>query len=184
MQTRLPESSFQRRSNNSRDKSVNNCELNSGEGGDDSSYNSQPIRPTSDDPNDMAPRTSDHLLLHRRNLAVPLGVFTMVYSRKQWRHAEFLVNCFWCRWISEYVPTLQQRHKRLLNRRDLGVNDLVLVVDNTVPRCPWLLGRITKVFSGEDSRVRFAQVRTKNSRLVSTVTKLCLFKESTLRRVS
>ena len=35
---RLPESSFQRRSNNSRDMSVNSCELNQEEDGDDSSF--------------------------------------------------------------------------------------------------------------------------------------------------
>lgn len=36
--TQLPESSFQRRSNNSRDMSVNSCELNPEEEGDDSSF--------------------------------------------------------------------------------------------------------------------------------------------------
>ena len=35
---RLPESSFQRRSNNSRDMTVNSCELNQEEDGDDSSF--------------------------------------------------------------------------------------------------------------------------------------------------
>ena len=59
------------------------------------------------------------------------------------------------------------------------MNDLVLVVDNTVPRCRWLLGRVTKVFPGEDSRVRTAEVKTKNSRLVRPVSKLCLLEEAT-----
>ena len=36
--SRLPESSFQRRSNNSRDMSVSSCELNQEEDGDDSSF--------------------------------------------------------------------------------------------------------------------------------------------------
>ena len=143
--------------------------------------NSRPICSSSDDPKDMEPLTPNHLLLQRRNLFVPPGIFAKedVYSRKQWRHAQFIANCFWCRWVREYVPMLQHRHKWLLNRRNLAVNDLVLVVDNTLPRCRWLLGRVTKVFPGEDARVRTAKVKTKTSRLVRPVTKLCLLEEAT-----
>ena len=82
------------------------------------------------------------------------------------------------RWVLEYVPTLQQRHKWLLNKRNLAVNDLVLVVDKTVPRSRWLLGRVTKVFPGEDSRVRTAEVKAKDSSLTRPVTKLCLLEEA------
>ncbi|XP_068741884.1 uncharacterized protein [Montipora capricornis] len=134
-----------------------------------------------DDPNDLEPLTPNHLLLQRRNLFVPPGVFAKedLYSRKQWRHAQFIADCFWSRWIREYVPTLQQRHKWLLSKRNLAVNDLVLVVDNTVPRSRWLLGRVTRVFPGEDLCVRTAEVKTKSSRLVRPVTKLCLLEEAT-----
>ena len=126
--------------------------------------NSRPISPASDDPSDMEPLTPNHLLLQRRNLAMPPGVFAKeeLYSRKQWRHTQFLANCFWSRWVLEYAPTLQQRHKWLLNKRNLAVNDLVLVVDKTVPRSRWLLGCVTKVFPGEDSRVRTAEVKTRS----------------------
>ena len=143
--------------------------------------NSRPICPSSDDPNDLEPLTPNHLLLQRRNLFIPPGVFAKedLYSRKQWRHAQFIADCFWSRWIREYVPTLQQRSKWLLNKRNLAVNDLVLVVDNNLPRCRWLLGRVTKVFPGEDSHVRTAEVKTKNSRLVRPLTKLCLLEEAT-----
>ncbi|XP_068739665.1 uncharacterized protein [Montipora capricornis] len=143
--------------------------------------NSRPICPSSDDPNDLEPLTPNHLILQRRNLFVPPGVFAKedLYSRKQWRHAQFIADCFWSRWIREYVPTLQQRHKWLLSKRNLAVNDLVLVVDNTVPRSRWLLGRVTRVFPGEDLCVRTAEVKTKSSRLVRPVTKLCLLEEAT-----
>ena len=74
---------------------------------------------------------------------------------------------------------LQHRHKWLLNKQNLAVNDLVLVVDNTVPRCRWLLGRMTKVFPGEDAHVHTSEVKTKTLRLVQPVTKLCLLEEAT-----
>ena len=142
--------------------------------------NSRPICPASDDPNDLDPLTPNHFLLQRQNLLVPPGVFSSqeLFSRKQWRHAQFLTNCFWSRWIREYVLTLQRRHKWLLNRRNLAVNDLVLVVDNTAPRCRWLLGRVMKVFPGEDARVRSAEVKTKHSKLIRPITKLCLLEEA------
>ena len=63
--------------------------------------NSRPICSFSDDPNDMEPLTPNHLLLQRRNLFVPPGIFPKedVYSRKQWRQAQFIANCFWSRWV-------------------------------------------------------------------------------------
>ena len=59
------------------------------------------------------------------------------------------------------------------------MNDLVLVVDKAVPRSGWLLGRVTQVFPGEDSRVRTAAEKTKDSSLTRPVTKLCLLEEAT-----
>ncbi|XP_068675580.1 uncharacterized protein [Montipora foliosa] len=142
--------------------------------------NSRPMCPASDDPNDMEARTPNHLLLQRRNLVVPPGVFTKeeLYTRKQWRHAQFLADCFWSRWLREYVPTLQHRHKWLLKKRNLAFNDLILIVDNSVPRCLWMLGRVTRVFPGQDAFVLTAEVKTKNSVLVRPVTKLCLLEEA------
>ena len=61
------------------------------------------------------------------------------------------------------------------------MNDLVLVVDKAVPRSRWLRGRVTKVFPGEDSRVRTAEVKTKDSSLTRSVTKLSLLEEAALR---
>ena len=103
--------------------------------------NSRPLCPSSDDPSDLEPLTPNHLLLQRQNLCVPPGVFVQQesYSRKQWRRSQFLANCVWQRWLREYLPTLQQRQKWVLNRRNLSVNDLVLVVDKNSPRgkCYW-----------------------------------------------
>ena len=46
--------------------------------------NSRPICQASDDLNDMEPLTPNHLLLQRRNLAIPQGIFAKreLYSRK------------------------------------------------------------------------------------------------------
>ena len=68
--------------------------------------NSRPLTPVSDDPNDYEPLTPSHFLLQRQNVALPPW-----NTRKQWRRAQFLADCFWKRWIREYIPTLQQRQK-------------------------------------------------------------------------
>ena len=84
-----------------------------------------------------------------KNLALPPGLFVSedLYQRKQWRQAQFLADCFWKRWMREYIPTLQQRHKWVREKGNLAIGDLVLVVDDNSPRGRWLLGRVFKTFS-------------------------------------
>ena len=79
--------------------------------------------------------------------------------------------------MKEYLPMLQERQKWIRERRNLKVNDLVLVVDKTIPRGRWLLGRCMKVFPGRDGRVRTAEIKTKESSLIRPISKLCLLEE-------
>lgn len=143
--------------------------------------NKRPLCPSSDDPNDFEPLTPNHFLLLRPNPTPPPGTFSNddLYSRKHWRHAQFLANHFWTRWVKEYVPMLQQRQKWTTVKRDLKINNLVLITDSTEPRCKWLLGRVTKVFPGRDNHVPAAELKTRNSTLVRPITKLCLLEQST-----
>ena len=101
-----------------------------------------------------------------------------LHSRKQRRRAQFLANCFWTRWMKEYLPMLQERQKWIGERRNLEVDDLVLVVDKNIPRGRWLLGRCMKVFPGRDGRVRTAEIKTKESSLIRPISKLCLLEEA------
>ena len=102
--------------------------------------------PSSDDPNDWEPITPSHLLQQRQGMSLPPGDFQDgdLYSRKQWRRGQILSNHFWARWLREYLPLLQERKKWVLKRRNLAVNDLVLVVTENAPRGHWLLGRVTR----------------------------------------
>lgn len=74
--------------------------------------NSRPLTPSSDNPSDFEPLTPSHFLLQQRNLALPAGLFVSedLYRTKQWRQAEFLADCFWKKWMQEYIPALQQCH--------------------------------------------------------------------------
>ncbi|CAB4036597.1 Hypothetical predicted protein [Paramuricea clavata] len=117
--------------------------------------NTRPLCPSSDDPKDMEALTPSHF-----------------------QTAQVLANQFWARWVREYLPILQVRKKWLVSKRNLQVNDLVLVVDSTQPRSHWNLGRVTKVFPGTDGLVRTAEVKTQSSLLVRPIAKLCLLEET------
>ena len=58
------------------------------------------------------PLTPNHLLTSKTEVVLPPpGCFERLdfYSRKRWRHVQFLANQFWIRWRSEYSSQFQQR---------------------------------------------------------------------------
>ena len=57
--------------------------------------NGRALTANSDDPNDLEPLTPAHLLMQRKIICLPPGVFekTDIY-RKKWREVQFLANLF------------------------------------------------------------------------------------------
>ena len=136
--------------------------------------NGRPITKVSDDPRDPEALTPNHFLLLRSGPTVPPGVFVKgdMYSRRRWRQVQYLADVFWRRWLREYLPALQERQKWRSGRRNLMQNDVVLVVDESVPRSSWPLGRIIEVYPNKrDGFVR-------SSVLVRPVDKLVLLEAS------
>ena len=131
----------------------------------ESLLNSRPLTHVSVDPHDLEPITPNHFLIGRNSPNVPPDVFDKrdLCSRKRWRQAQTLTDHFWRRWLREYVPNLTERKIWQRKRqRDIRIGDLVLVVDENVPRGRWNLGRVIKTFPGDDDLVRAADVQTKN----------------------
>ena len=132
--------------------------------------NGQPITKVSDDPNDFEALTPNHLLLLRTGASFPPGLFnkTDYCVRRRWRQVQY-------RWLKEYLPTLQQCQRWHSSRRNHQMNDVVLIVDNNLPRNLWLLGRVVEVHkSSQDGRVRSVKVKTKSSVLERPKDKLVL----------
>ena len=75
--------------------------------------NGRPLTPSSDSPAYLEALTPNHLLLFRPNNIMPPGVFSEddMYCRRRWRQIQYLSNVLWKRWLSEYLPTLQERQK-------------------------------------------------------------------------
>jgi len=137
--------------------------------------NSRPITSVSDDPKDSSPLTPNHLLTLRGSSSLPSGHFEFrdIY-RRRWKQAQYLADLFWKRWLREYLPALQCRHRWQTVTRNFAPGDIVIVKDETTPRSIWPLGRIIEVYPGDDGLVRSVRVRTAASTLSRPITKICL----------
>ncbi|XP_071504209.1 uncharacterized protein [Diadema antillarum] len=142
----------------------------------ESILNARPLTQLNLDPNDDEPLTPNHLLIMRKGSSLPPGVFDQkdAYGRRRWRQVQYLASVFWKRWQREYLLLLQERQKWNAPRRNLAVNDLVLVADEITPRGQWPLGKVVEVYPGKDGHVRQAQVRVGTRFFKRPIAKLCL----------
>lgn len=101
--------------------------------------NNRPFTSVSNDPNDLEPLTPNHLLQLKGQPVMSPGRFKTddVYSRRRWRQVQYIAHLFWRRWISEYLPKMQEKCKWQQTQRNFSLGDLVVIVDDT-----WLMGRI------------------------------------------
>ena len=108
------------------------------------------------------PLTANHLLLQQKAVHVlPPGVFVREdkFARRMWRQAQVLADHFWKRWLREYVSGLQERQKRQRPRRNAEIGDLVLIVDDFLPRGQLGMGRVIKAVPRRDGLVRAVVVK-------------------------
>ncbi len=141
----------------------------------ESIVNGRPITKLSDDPSDPLPLTPNHLLLLRSGPTLPPGAFVKQdLYRRRWRQVQYLADVFWCRWLKEYLPALQQRQKWLQPKRNLQVGDLVIILHENTPRNHWPLGLITQVYPGADGLVRTVEVKTQAGVFNRPADKICL----------
>ncbi len=95
--------------------------------------NDRPITKASNDPMDLEPLTSNRLLLLKTKPSIPPGVFSPddSFSGRRWRQVQYMADVFWKRWIKEYLPELQQRHKWTRKTQNFDKGDIVLIIDDT-----------------------------------------------------
>ena len=113
------------------------------------------------DPDALSPLTPNHLLTMKSKVVLsPPGNFQSAdkYCRKRWRRVQHLANEFWARWRKEFLLSLQQRQKWTRPRRDLCVDDVVLIKDENLPRNRWQLARVATTNQSADGRVRTVKV--------------------------
>jgi hypothetical protein len=145
----------------------------------ESIINSRPITKSSSDPEDLEAITPNHLLLMKPGPQLPCGIFTKEdnYAKRRWKQVQFLADVFWTRWSKEYLTLLQERQKWIKPRRNVTIDDIVLLADNA-PRNSWALGRVVNVIPDQRGLVRIAEVKTKTNVLSRPIHKLCVILEA------
>lgn len=129
--------------------------------------NSRPLTAVSSDVDDLEAITPNHLLRLHGNISFPPGIFTKddVYHKRRWRKIQHMADVFWQRYKTQYLPLLSVRRKWSKEHRSLKIGDLVLVIDQNLPRNMWCLGRVINVKSDDKGAVRSAHVRVSRCKL-------------------
>ncbi|XP_033096702.1 uncharacterized protein LOC117100976 [Anneissia japonica] len=138
----------------------------------ESILNSRPLTDLSLDQN-HDPLTPNHLLLLRSGPSAPVGKLES-FGRRRWLQVQYLASLFWSLWKREYLPLLQKRHKWTTPRQNVAVDDIVLLVDEMLPRGKWPMGKVLSVKRSNDDRVRSVDVKVTGGVLKRPVSKLCI----------
>ena len=134
--------------------------------------NRRPLTALSDDPSDSEALTPNHILNPSTTGCDPLdlvqqGVNSDADSAKiRWRRAQSRVDAFWKTWRVEYLALLHERSKWTRSEKDFAVDDMVIVIDEALPRHDWSLGRVVGV-EGSAAHVRRAHIRRKDGKIVT-----------------
>jgi hypothetical protein len=99
--------------------------------------------------------------LGRASLQVPQGPFQETKNpRKRVEFIQKIVESFWRRWTRDVFPLLLPRRKWNVERRNVQVDDVVIVADGNAVRGKWNVGRVVEVYPGQDGKVRNIKVKT------------------------
>ena len=137
--------------------------------------NARTLTAVSDDPEDLTALTPNHFLLGQENASAPFMPSSERYHelRKSFKTAQAYADMIWKRWTREYLPQWKQRSKWSKEHvRNLKEGELGWLVDDSVKRCEYTLGRIIEIFTGNDGAVRSARVKMAHGELNLQVVKL------------
>ena len=138
--------------------------------------NSRPITTVSGEADDLLALTPNDII-QMKEVEAPFVTEETGYIKRRWRQVQYLAGVFWRRWTNGYLPLLQARQKWKKYKRNVKVGDVVLVVDNSIPRNTWLMGKVIKTMPDKKGIVRQVNVKTKQSVLLRPVQKLIMLLE-------
>ena len=128
--------------------------------------NSRPLTFVPFDSEDDEPPTPSHLLLGSSDGYKPILQINGDF-RQRWHQTQLFANRFWKRWPAEYIPVITKRSKWFTKQPPIVVGDIVLIVDENLPRRTWPKGKITNVVLAKDGQVRRVTIKTKSGYLES-----------------
>jgi hypothetical protein len=123
--------------------------------------NQRPIGRVTTDPSEGTYLCPNDILLGRASSKVPQGPFKETRDpRKRVEFVRRIVDDFWKHWQRDVFPALVPRKKWNADRRNVRVNDVVVVENPNAVRGNWTIGKVTDVFPGKDGKVRNVKVKT------------------------
>ena len=135
--------------------------------------NQRPIGRVPNDPDDGSYLCPNDILLGRASSTVPQGPFRETNNPRH--RAEFvqkIVETFWRRWTRDVFPSLVPRKKWNVEKRNVRVDDVVIVQDPNAVRGKWTIGRVINVYPGKDGRVRNVKLKTPTTEYQRPITKI------------
>ncbi|XP_069965825.1 uncharacterized protein [Bactrocera oleae] len=140
----------------------------------ESCLNSRPLSPLSEDPRNIEPLTPGHFLIGTPLLtpAEPNLEDTQLSIAHRWQKLKILHQHFCKRWKEEYLKELHKRYKWKYPQRNIEVNDMVVIRQETLPPNEWKLGRIEKTYIGADNKTRVVDIRTSQGTITRPITKI------------
>ncbi|XP_077257956.1 uncharacterized protein LOC143895050 isoform X1 [Temnothorax americanus] len=138
--------------------------------------NSRPIAPLADTLDDYECLTPGHFLVGSALTVHPEPSLLDLNENRlsRWQLVRHITKKFCKMWSNDYVNTLQQRAKWRTVKPPIGLGQLVLLRNPTLPPCKWELGRITQCHPGPDGFTRVVTVKTATSEYQRPIVKLCV----------
>lgn len=140
--------------------------------------NSRPITYVSSDPNDFEALTPNCFLLGSSSAenAHVYGKFdeSQLLLRKNWRIAQTYAERFWNIWSKNYLPSINRRSKWFGASPQIKIDDVVYYGDYDGPGRNYVMGRVSKLYQGDDGKVRVVDLKTSDGVIRRPVAKLAV----------
>lgn len=112
--------------------------------------------------------TPNHFIHGSSNGLKPPGDFASdgPILKSEWKEIQRLTDCFWKRFIEEYVPTLTRKTKWFQPVKPIEIDDIVLVIDEKNSRNVYPKARVIDIVIGSNDQVRRVRVQFVNGSLL------------------
>ncbi len=138
--------------------------------------NSRPLISIPCDDDGINVLTPAHFLIGRPMEALPDAAFSHrpISLLCRWHLCQNLVRQFWKRWMQEYLTSLKKYSKWHKPTRNFSPGDVVVLHDDNVFPTKWPLGKVTRIFPGDDQLVRVVEVKTQVGTFRRPIKKIAL----------
>ena len=137
--------------------------------------NQRPIGRLPTEPDDGRYLCPNDMLLGRASSDVAQGPFRETRNpRHRVELVQGIVNTFWTRWTRDVLPLLVPRKKWNVDRRNVQVDDVVMMADTNSVRGKWTIARVIEVYPGRDGKVRNVKLKTPTAEFKRPITKLAV----------